>query len=743
MTVGELVGYLDVDDTKFNQKLDQSEKKWSTSGAGMQKAGLALSAGVTTPLLFIAGQAANSAASIEAMGLKAQTVFGDSLGQVNSWADANATAMGLTATQAAGLAANFGDLLVPMGFTRDAAAKMSTDVVGLSGALSAWTGGTRSAAEVSEILAKAMLGEREGLKELGISIMEADVQARLAQKGQEGLTGAALQQAKAMATQELIFEKSKDAQAAFSDSTETLYEKQLKTTASTAQMKETLAKALTPAVSAVTGLISRLAGWFNNLPGPTQKVIFAFGGIAAAVGPILLMLPKLAQSVKMLSGVMKLVMSGNPYMLALMAIVTVVILVIKYHDEIKNALVHAWNWIKDKVVGAAKAVWEFLKEWGPLILTAVAPVIGLPLLIIQHWDEIVAFFKNLGAKIGEFLSDLWEWISQPFIDAWNAVSGFFTETLGPGIKTFFTETLPNFIWEGLQHLYEWIVQPYVDLWTEHLQPWFSETWDKIKTFFTETLPSKIWEGLQHLYEWIVQPYVDLWTNHLQPWFAETWDKIRDFFTETLPAKIWEGLQSLYSWIVQPFVDAWGDDTTGLKHWFIETWDKIRDFFLVTLPTKISEGFTAIYDKIKAPFVAAWNWINEHIITPMKNFFSWLAGREAKYNADAAARQNDPGAYYTEPEGGTYLRQRASGGLVTRPELSLIGEAGPELVLPLSNPSRTNQLLIQHGLSGDNSDLLAELRGLRRDLREMPRTIIAQGQTGLQLGREIASVLGGV
>lgn len=154
---------------------------------------------------------------LQAMANKADTVFGSQIGAVEKWAKANANAMGLSSREATGLAANFGDLLIPMGFTREAAAKMSTDVVGLSGALSQWSGGTISASEASDVLAKAMLGEREGLKALGISITEADVQAQLLKNGTEGLTGAALEQAKATATQELIFAKSTDAQAAYAE----------------------------------------------------------------------------------------------------------------------------------------------------------------------------------------------------------------------------------------------------------------------------------------------------------------------------------------------------------------------------------------------------------------------------------------------------------------------------------------------------------------------------------------------
>lgn len=214
-------------------------------------------------------------AKLEQMAMKADTVFGSQIGKVNKWADANANAMGLSSREATGLAANFGDLLIPMGFTRKQAAGMSTDVVGLSGALSQWSGGTVSAAEASDVLAKAMLGERDGLKSLGISISEADVQARLAKNGTDSLTGAALEQAKAVATQQLIMEKSTDAQAAFAAGGSPLLSAQAKVKGILAEVRDEMVMKLVPAVGMA-------ADWFLNKGLPAMQ---AFGGWLGDVLP--------------------------------------------------------------------------------------------------------------------------------------------------------------------------------------------------------------------------------------------------------------------------------------------------------------------------------------------------------------------------------------------------------------------------------------------------------------------------
>ena len=261
------------------------------------------------------------AAKLEQMETKATTVFGDQKGLVESWAKTNAAAMGLTSRQAVGLSADFADLLIPMGFTRKSAAEMSTKVVGLSGALSQWSAGQYDASQVADILAKAMLGEREGLKALGISISEADVKAQLLADGTDKLTGNALQQAKAQATQTLIFAKSTDAQAAFAKGGDTLLGKQAVLGAKFSEVTESIAAGLTPALSgvmsfitdtavpAVESVIGQIKAWFeanqelvneirNQVEGVLKKFIEVVVGIVTEIA-------KFIQSIIDNKGIMK------------------------------------------------------------------------------------------------------------------------------------------------------------------------------------------------------------------------------------------------------------------------------------------------------------------------------------------------------------------------------------------------------------------------------------------------------
>jgi hypothetical protein len=218
---------------------------------------------------------------LDTMGKVSETVFGDQIGVVKSWAAQNAASFGTTEDRLVGMASKTQDLLIPMGFQRAEATKLTTDLGNLTGALQAWEGGTRSAQEISLTLNKALLGEREELKGLGISISEADVQQRLLIKGQKDLTGEALAQAKAVATLELITEKSTDAQTAWADGTMDSVKANNESKASIQAVTDELAKELMPAFEKLIPLISEVGLAAADLVGALDEV---FGAADKVVG---------------------------------------------------------------------------------------------------------------------------------------------------------------------------------------------------------------------------------------------------------------------------------------------------------------------------------------------------------------------------------------------------------------------------------------------------------------------------
>ena len=247
------------DEKKLSRTMDRVEKKAGKVTGAFGKMGSALGGVAKIAGGFVLAQGILKAPEIigaatarfqdlQLQGRKAERVFGDLTDQAKAMAKELGPAFGDSSNEVLRLLANTQDLLVPMGFTRDSAFDITEQLGRLTPALVEWSGGTRSATDVAETLQAALLGERERLKSLGISIKEADVQQRLLEKGQKSLTGQALEQAKAQATLELIMEKSGDAQLQYAQNSDTAARKQAAFNARIAEMKDKVVLGVVPAL---------------------------------------------------------------------------------------------------------------------------------------------------------------------------------------------------------------------------------------------------------------------------------------------------------------------------------------------------------------------------------------------------------------------------------------------------------------------------------------------------------------
>lgn len=257
-------------------------------GLGLAKTGLDKFIGITAgafavdSILDYGTALFGTASNLELMEKKARTVFGESLPQVTAEAEKNASAMGLTNKEYVAAAAGIQDLLVPMGFQREEAASMSTQLQNLSGALAEWSNGQHDSKEVSDILAKSLLGERDALNSLGIDIKQAEVDAELYARGLDKLTGAAAKQAEATVTLDLILQKSVDAQAAYADGSDSMARRSAELTAKFSEIRETLATALIPVFERLLALAGPVVDAFADLVEGISDMIDPAGAASEA-----------------------------------------------------------------------------------------------------------------------------------------------------------------------------------------------------------------------------------------------------------------------------------------------------------------------------------------------------------------------------------------------------------------------------------------------------------------------------
>jgi hypothetical protein len=142
---------------------------------------------------------------------KFDTVFKDVRGEAEKTAKSLAKNFGLSSVAAKKLLGDTGDLLTGFGFTGKSALDLSKQVNELAVDLASFTNFVGGAEGASKALTKALLGERESVKSLGISILESDVKAKVFELTQKGLTFETERQAKAYATLLIAQEQSKNA----------------------------------------------------------------------------------------------------------------------------------------------------------------------------------------------------------------------------------------------------------------------------------------------------------------------------------------------------------------------------------------------------------------------------------------------------------------------------------------------------------------------------------------------------
>jgi len=167
-----------------------------------------------------------------------------------------ASSFGLSRTAAQSLLADTGDLLSGFGFTGEAALDMSTQVNELAVDLASFTNFSGGAEGASAALTKALLGEREGIKSLGISISEADI-AQLAED--KGIVGELDRQTKAQLTLELAVRQSGNAVGDFARSQDSFANQSRIATAKIEDLKVSLGSNLLPVANIAVKSFNELA----------------------------------------------------------------------------------------------------------------------------------------------------------------------------------------------------------------------------------------------------------------------------------------------------------------------------------------------------------------------------------------------------------------------------------------------------------------------------------------------------
>lgn len=407
--------------------------------------GAGLSLFLTAPILLLGKSFITAASDAEESRQKFGVVFKDIAAEAEKTADKLAKGFGLAGTTARELLGDTGDLLTGFGFTGESALNLSKQVNELAVDLASFTNFSGGAEGASKALTKALLGERESVKSLGISILEKDVKEQVALNRTKGLTHETERQAKAFATLQIAQRQSQNAIGDYARTSQgaanqfRLFGERVK------DLKEKFGKLLLPAAVKITQVFIKMVEFLSDLPKPIKVMILAFLGLAAVVGPIILIIGLLGQAI---AGIIALGpifaaigIAGLGAFLLLAAKVIAIVAAIGFAihllvddfkvwksggDSVIGALIGNFENFRDKVMSIFNFVKDFImsfwvavteggsENWDRFIDLLVKGFIGfvkligtlaieIPLIFFKIGVTVLKIMGNLLVKLGEML----------------------------------------------------------------------------------------------------------------------------------------------------------------------------------------------------------------------------------------------------------------------------------------------------------------------------------------------------
>ena len=407
-----------------NAKLSALQQSFEQVGKKAEAAGRSLTTHVTAPIVAAYTASAKYASDYEENLNKIDVAFGKNSESVKDWANNARSAFGMSKVQATEAVSGFGALGKGIGLTEKQAAEMSITLSGLSADLGSYF--NASTADSAKALEGIFTGESEALKKFGVVMNDTNLEKFAAD---QGLVWKEMDQSQKVTLRyNYVLAKTKDAQGDFSRTSSGTANSTKMFTAATQDLSTAIGENLLPLITPIIQKLTQLIDRFNKLSPQTQKIITYVGLALAVLGPLLIIIGKVAlgissviKVVKLASGAIGLLSSGSllPIIAVIGAVIAAGVLLYKNWDKIKAGakllwgyLKTAWDGIKTKTVNAWNAVKnaiitpfktardkikyyiDKIKGWFPIKLGKIFKGIKMPHFEIE-WSSVKAFGKEV------------------------------------------------------------------------------------------------------------------------------------------------------------------------------------------------------------------------------------------------------------------------------------------------------------------------------------------------------------
>ena len=341
----------------------------------------------------------------------------------------------------------------------------------------------------------------------------------------------------------------------------------------------TLAEHIIPHLRTFVQWLTELVGKFAALDPETQKTILKFAGIAAVIGPVILILGKLV------TGIGSIISAFGKLKAAIPAI--------------KGGLVA----IKGAIAGISAPV------------VAVVAVIGVLIAAFVNLWKTNEEFRNKMTAIWDGIKSKFESFAQGIVDRLNAL-GFDFENFGEVVKAIwdgFCSVLAP-IFEAAFEIISSVLGTVLDVLTGILDVFigiftgnWEQCWNGIKEIFVG-----IWNGLVGILQSLGNMLLGIF-DAVCGWFGTTWDEtwtnIKQFFVD-----IWNGITSFFSNVINSIKTAVSNFITTIINFFAQ------------LPTNIANFITNAYNSVVtwvSNMVAKAREMGQNFLNTVVSFFTNL------------------------------------------------------------------------------------------------------------------------
>lgn len=293
---------------------------------------------------------------------------------------------------------------------------------------------------------------------------------------------------------------------------------------------------------------------------------------------------------------------------------------------------------------------------------------------VQFGRDLAPIFQSgfeavsaIVSKVVEVVNDLWDRFGSKLIEA--------ARTAMDGVKLLISGGMD-------------IIKGIFDTITGVLTGDWSKLWEGLKQ-----IASGVWTTIQGLVKvgWgVIQAAFEGAKGTVSAAWSAVWNAAKTIFND-----LWGGIRSGIDTALKTVAALVGGIRTAVANAFRQVWEAAKGAFSEVwgaISRAIESAANGVAAKLSSAVTAVKNFIRELLGIPREivvNIVTRIPG--ATGNVANIVKQVTAKANAAAGSGGSFSG-RALGGLITRPEFSLIGEDGPEVILPLSKPRRLLELL---------------------------------------------------